>query len=104
MLLNNAQAAAATQSYLVPVDPRAATASRRQLRHVVGDALERGERHIVMDCAELDGPDVVMLSTLMRCAELCAHQGAGFQLTNLNVSVHDTLRELKLTTRLGLAE
>jgi hypothetical protein len=101
MFLNNAPAA--TQAFLVPIDPHAGTA-RRELPRVVGDAIERGARHIVMDCAEWDSPDVVMLSTLMRCAQLCATQGAGFQLANLDGSMHDTLRELRLTSRLGLPD
>ena len=100
MLLNNTQTA--TQAYLVPIVPSAATTGRRQLRSVVSEALDRGERNIVMDCADWNSPDVVMMSTLIGCAQLCATQGAGFQLKNVDVSVHDTLRDLRLASRLGL--
>jgi anti-anti-sigma regulatory factor len=92
------------QGYLVPIDAWRAGSNRRQLRRLVGEALERGEREIVMDCKAWNSPDVVLLSTLVGCADLCAQQGANFRLVNLDGSMHETLRELRLTSRLGLIE
>lgn len=94
----------ATQAYLVPIDPEQLGSNPRQLRRVVGDALDRGERHIVMDCSAWNTPSIVMFSTLIGCAQLCAGQGAEFRLTNLEGSVHETLRELRLTPRLNLPD
>jgi hypothetical protein len=93
-----------TQAYLVPVHAEHLGQNSRQLRRVVGDALDRGERRIVMDCRAWNSPDVVMFSTLIGCAQLCAGRGAAFELINLGGSIHETLRDLRLTPRLGLPE
>jgi anti-anti-sigma regulatory factor len=93
-----------SQAYLVPIDPEKLGTNSRQLRRVVGDALERGERSIVVDCSAWNSPDVMMFSTLIGCAQLCAGQGVEFELMNLEGSVHATLRELRLTPRLNLPE
>jgi hypothetical protein len=94
-----------TQAYLVPVHPEHLGSKSRQLRHVVGAALERGERRIVMDCSAWNNSDdVVMFSTLIGCAQLCADSGVAFELINLGGSVYETLRALRLTPRLGLGE
>lgn len=93
-----------TQAYRVPIHPEKSGTDRRQLRRVVSDALERGERRIVMDCTAWNSPDVMMFSTLIGCAQLCAGSGAEFELANLEDSVHETLRELRIAPRLNLPE
>jgi hypothetical protein len=82
----------------------AATSSRRELRRGVGAALARGERRIVVDCGSWEKPDLILLSTLVSCARLCDEEGAEFELANLGGEMRTTLSDLKLSSRLGLAD
>jgi len=91
-----------TSAYYVPVLSPEMT-GRHALRRAVGSALERGARHIVVDCSSWQDQDLALLSSLIACAGLCAVEGAQFELRNLDSSVRETLNELRLAPRLGLA-
>ncbi len=82
----------------------AATASRRELRRGVGAALARGARRIVVDCGSWEQPDLFLMSTLVSCARLCDEEGAEFELANLGGEIRSSLADLKLSSRLGLAD
>jgi anti-anti-sigma regulatory factor len=75
---------------------------RRELRIRVLDALERGERHIVVDCLALSDVDLLLLSALVDCAATCGEQKAQFQLENLRVDLKSRIDALRLAGRLGL--
>jgi hypothetical protein len=77
---------------------------RRRLRRLVGDALQRGERRIIVDCQSWLQPDVVLLATLVRCANLSAENGACLELANLDQSMRHALCELNLAKRFCISE
>jgi anti-anti-sigma regulatory factor len=75
---------------------------RRQFRASVIEALCRGDRDVVVDCSEWRQLDLLMLSALVDCAELCAAQNAEFALDNLAADVRSRIVALSLGSRLGL--
>lgn len=68
---------------------------------VVG-ALERGERHVIVDCAAWNRLDLRVLSALIRCARACGELGAVFELLNVQDHVRADLRQLRLDSRVGV--
>jgi anti-anti-sigma regulatory factor len=72
----------------------------RDLRWRVREALERGDRHVVIDCEAWKDLDVRMLSSLIRCASACRERGASLEVTNLRSQIKDELSALQLGHRL----
>lgn len=74
----------------------------RQLRSRVIEALERGERHVVIDCGSWRTLDVLVLSSLVHSASACRASGATFELQNLSAEMRTDIEALQLGPRLPL--
>jgi anti-anti-sigma regulatory factor len=75
----------------------------KQLRSQIRQALQDGERHLVVDCQAWDALDLNMLSSLIQCAADCREHGATFEIASLSSAVAADVRALNLHDRLGLA-
>lgn len=91
-----------TSCYLVTVPSDDNAQYGRAVWDDVAGALERGERHVVVDCAAWHRLDLRFLSALVRCARACGEQGAVFELMNVQEHVRADLRQLRLDSRVGL--
>lgn len=81
--------------------------SSRQGRLLLGSvkqALDVGDRHVVIDCAEWIQLDLGMLSTVIQCASRCRERGADFELVNLSDELRRAVHDLLLATRLGIRD
>lgn len=76
----------------------------RQFGRTVLAALDNGARHVVVDCSEWRKLDVVLLSALVRCADVFSSRDALFELVNLTPEMRANLRELRLQNRLRVTE
>jgi len=74
----------------------------RDLRARVRHALQRGERHVVVDCTAWNQLDLSMLSALIQCASTCREHGASFEIANISNELRADVRALQLNERLGL--
>ena len=93
----------AVTSYRIELEQRGTATYRRRLCRDVRRALARGRRRVVLDCAALDGIDLILLSSVVGCAAACDARGASFQLDNLRPEVRSTIHALSLDHRLGLS-
>lgn len=76
----------------------------KDLRSRVHQALEQGDRHLVVDCGSWNRLDFNMLSSLIQCASACREQGASFEVANMSSEVRADVLALQLGGRLGLPE
>lgn len=76
----------------------------RALRSSVQQALERGDRHLVVDCVAWNDLDLRVLSSLIRCASECREQGASFEVTNIPNHIKEEVNALQLGERLGMID
>jgi anti-anti-sigma regulatory factor len=74
----------------------------RDLRALVRQGLEAGDRHFVVDCAAWRQFDLTVLSLLIQCAAACREQGASFEVSNMSHELRADVRALQLNERLGL--
>lgn len=74
----------------------------RDLRSSVHQALQRGDKHLVVDCVAWNDLDLRVLSSLIRCASACREQGASFEVTNIPSHIKDEVCALQLGDRLGM--
>ncbi len=74
----------------------------RLLLGSVNQALDGGDRHVVIDCAEWMQLDLGMLSTVIQCASRCRERGADFELINLSDELRRAVYDLLLANRLGI--
>jgi ABC-type transporter Mla MlaB component len=91
-----------TQTYRVRLEANAGAGYRRELHRAVVDALHRGDRRVVVDCASWAHLDLILLSALVNCATTCRDEGAEFQLENLDRQLRTTIEALGLAGRLEL--
>ena len=75
---------------------------RRALKRSVLNALQRGRRRVVFDCAALAEMDLILLSYVIGCARECDARGVAFELDNLDPEVRSKIQALSLDHRLGL--
>lgn len=100
----------ATASYLNGSSARFAIPEKhsshhaRDLRARVLNALEQGDRHLVVDCEALNKLDLNTLSMLIQCASACREHGASFEIANMSNEVRAEVLALQLGSRLGLLE
>jgi anti-anti-sigma regulatory factor len=66
------------------------------------EAVERGMRHVVVDCTEWRELDLGLLSALVRTADFFRSQGAKLELTNLSATITADIRALRLQSRLPI--
>ena len=76
----------------------------KDLRVQVRQALNEGDRHLVIDCADWNRFDLTMLSSLIQCAAVCREHGASFEVANMSNDIRESVRDLQLAGRLGLAD
>jgi anti-anti-sigma regulatory factor len=76
----------------------------REFGRSVLHALEDGKRHVVVDCTGWRRLDFVLLSSLVKCADVFSSRGASLELVNLSPEMHANIRELRLQNRLGVAD
>lgn len=74
----------------------------RDLQSSVHQALQRGDKHLVVDCVALDDLDLRVLSSLIRCASACREQGASFEVANMRSHIKDEVYALHLGDRLAM--
>jgi anti-anti-sigma regulatory factor len=96
-------AAKSTNSFTRLAIP-ARVAYAKELRSRVTQALDDGERRLVVDCQAWDELDVPTLSSLVQCASACRAIGASFEVTNLSTQIRADVRSLQLENRLGLVD
>ena len=60
-------------------DPDNTSYHAKDLRSQVRQALEDGDRHLVVDCEGWNRFDLSMLSSLIQCAAACREHGASFE-------------------------
>ena len=78
--------------------------SRGEFGKAVVGALELGKKHVVLDCSQWKKLDLMVLSALVRCADVFSSRGATLEIVNLSNEIHASIRELRLHHRLRLAE
>lgn len=88
--------------YRIGLEQDDSPAYRRSLHRTVLLALERGERHIVIDCLSWSRLDLMVLSTLISCAAACEVHGAEFAIENLAGELQSGIEALRVSGRLGL--
>jgi len=76
----------------------------RDLRSNVHQALQLGDRHLIVDCEAWDRLDLGMLSSLIQCASACREHGASFEVANMSNEMRASVRDLQLGSRLGFTE
>jgi anti-anti-sigma regulatory factor len=76
----------------------------KDLRSRVRQALQDGDRHLVVDCEGWNRFDLSMLSSLIQCAAACREHGASFEVANMSSDIRENVRDLQLAGRLGLAD
>ena len=76
----------------------------KDLRSRVNQALQQGDRHLVVDCEGWDRLDLGMLSSLIQCATACREHGASFEVANMSTAIRADVAELRLGGRLGLTD
>ena len=76
----------------------------KDLRSRVREALQQGDRHLVVDCEGWNRFDLSMLSSLIQCAAACREHGASFEVANMSSDIRENVRDLQLAGRLGLAD
>jgi hypothetical protein len=91
-------------THYVAITPESIGAKGRAFGWSVIEALEAGKRHVVVDCAAWRHLDFVLLSALVRCADLFSSRGALLELVNLSSELRGNIRELRLDERLGVAD
>jgi anti-anti-sigma regulatory factor len=99
--------ATAVQMYAehhMSVGPNVSAVSIRELGKAVVAALALGQRHVVLDCSQWRKLDLMVLSCLVRCADVFSSSGATLEIVNLPHDVHAAIRELRLDRRLRLAD
>lgn len=74
----------------------------RVFRSRVHRALENGDRAVILDCRASPNVDVRLLSTLLRCADLCRDHGTRFELVNVSSELQTVAHDLLFETRLGM--
>lgn len=77
-------------------------AYRRELPLRVADALRRGDRRVVIDCAAWSQLDLIVLSALVSCARHCDEEEAEFELENLDGTMRSRILALRLGDRLRI--
>ena len=82
------------QAYRVKLQDHRASQYWRGLLRCVIDAVESGDRHVVLDCQSLSDMDVMLLSTLVNCATVCAEHGAQFELKDLRTDLRSRVAPL----------
>lgn len=83
-------------------DRRTTTGGARQLRAQVHQALQNGDRHLVVDCESWNEFDLGTLSSLIQCATVCREAGASFEVANMSHGIRESVRDLQLARRLGI--
>jgi anti-anti-sigma regulatory factor len=99
--------ATAVQMYAehhMSVDADLSGLSRGEFGKAVVGALELGKKHVVLDCSQWKKLDLMVLSALVRCADVFSSRGATLEIVNLPNEIHAAIRELRLHHRLRLAE
>jgi anti-anti-sigma regulatory factor len=76
----------------------------RDLRSQVRQALQDGGLDLVVDCEGWNQFDLGTLSSLIQCAAACREHGASFELANMSNEIRETVQDLQLAGRLGLAD
>ena len=85
------------------IPPVCTTQQARMFRTSVNQALETGDRRVVIDC-EGWALELGMLSSVLQCASRCRDRGVSFELVNLSADLKRNMRELLLDDRLGLRD
>jgi hypothetical protein len=81
-----------------------ALADSRDFGRTLLEALDQGRRHVIVDCEDWKKLDLMLLSALVRCANVFARQGALFELANLSPEMRANVRELRLQDRLKVLD
>jgi anti-anti-sigma regulatory factor len=97
-MLGLANGAESSSHFAVSTD--VSTNRGRDLRWRVHEALERGDKHVVIDCVAWDDLDVRVISSLIQCASACRERGAALEVTNIKSQIKDELIALQLGHRL----
>jgi len=95
-------ATAAPQLRRIVLDGSAALASRRQLKRTVSAAIEEGSQRVVLDCSRWARMDLVLLSTLVYCANTCTEAGVTFEMQNVARDLLASIDSLHLRSKLHL--
>jgi len=98
VLLQNA----APSSYRVLLKAGRTVESRRSLQREVVSALETGVDHVIVDCRDWSELDLMVLSSLVSCANACDQRGANFELDNLRPNIRSCIEALSVGDRVGL--
>lgn len=89
-------------TYRLRVERPASAQYRRELPQTVVEALQRGDRRVIVDCATWSQLDLIVLSALVNCARVCCDAGAEFELENLECTMRSRIVALGLAERLRL--
>ena len=92
------------QSARFAIPAKRTSYAARELRTQVRQALQEGDRHLVVDCEDWNEFDLTTLSSLIQCAAACREQGASFEFANMSSDIRENVRDLQLAGRLGIAD
>jgi anti-anti-sigma regulatory factor len=90
-------------SVMIPVEQNGSTDYRRSLAGRVQAELDQGSRQIVLDCSNWKELDLLLLSAVVKCADICSAKAAEFELANLKPTLKSVVDALHLSKRLHLA-
>ena len=92
----------ASSRFAIPQTPNSRQA--KDLRSRVNQALQQGDRHLVVDCGAWRQMDLKILSSLIQCASACREHAASFEVTNMSSEVRAGVLALQLGGKLGWSE
>lgn len=79
-------------------------ADAREVGCALLEALDGGIQSVIIDCREWRHLDFVLLSALVKCADVFSRLGASLELVNLSSEMRMNIRELQLQDRLQVLE
>jgi anti-anti-sigma regulatory factor len=84
-------------SLILQIESHASRRSRNILRQSVTEALTRGVRRVVIDCAAWCEFDLLLVSAMVHCAKECEASAATFELVNVDHQISARIRALRLS-------